>query len=316
MMQVDLSTLRGPELRRLLDSTRERGQAALSYEILQEMAARRERGGKRTAEPRMVAMNLGDPLDDHEELEEGLVEAREEPPSLAAWDLSPSEAWPEKSHEAPHEPGAEPPLRMQTRPPTDPPQRRSGWTVLAFTLGVALGLGLGWWLGGIAREPRPLVVAQGAALAAAALPNAPPPAAVAAVATEPRVAAEAPPEPPAPPASEVRESPASSPPTTDEAPATDATQEEPTIAKGCAAEPTPADRTICGDPRLQRLQRELRQAYAQALEAHEDRALLRERQLAWKDSRDGITDGGRLARLYEERIRKLNAATAEARREQ
>jgi hypothetical protein len=83
----------------------------------------------------------------------------------------------------------------------------------------------------------------------------------------------------------------------------------------CAAEPTPADREICGDEALQRLQRELRQAYAEALDAHQDRALLRQRQLAWRSVRDGVSDPQRLARLYEERIRKLNAATAEARRE-
>jgi uncharacterized protein YecT (DUF1311 family) len=317
MMQVDLATLRGPELRRLLDTTRERGQAALSYEILQEMAARRERGGKRSAEPRMVALNLSDPLEAQEEPKDDLQdEFREEPTSLAAWNLSPPEAWPEKSHEASHEPGAEAPLHMQTRPPSDPPRRRPGWTALAFTLGVALGLGLGWWLGAIAREPRPPVVAQIAAPAAAALPVAPPPAPVATAATEPKVATEAPPVSPALPAPDVRESPGSSPAAADETSATEAAQDEPTAAKGCVAEPTPADRTICGDPSLQRLQRELRQAYAEALDAHEDRALLRERQLAWKDARDGITDRGQLARLYEARIRKLNAATAEARRGQ
>jgi uncharacterized protein YecT (DUF1311 family) len=86
-------------------------------------------------------------------------------------------------------------------------------------------------------------------------------------------------------------------------------------AKGCAAQPTPADRTICETPRLQRLQRDLRQAYADALDAHQDRDLLREHQLAWRDSRSTITDPDRLARLYEERIRKLNAAAAEARAE-
>src|SRR5436190_20577702 len=74
MLQVDLSTLNGPELRRLLDTTRERGQAALTYQILQEMAARRERvarggprallPGRRPAEPRMIDVELGDPLDD------------------------------------------------------------------------------------------------------------------------------------------------------------------------------------------------------------------------------------------------------------
>ena len=47
MLQVNLSNLSGPELRRLLDATRSRGEAALSYQILQEMAARREDGGLR-----------------------------------------------------------------------------------------------------------------------------------------------------------------------------------------------------------------------------------------------------------------------------
>jgi uncharacterized protein len=89
----------------------------------------------------------------------------------------------------------------------------------------------------------------------------------------------------------------------------------PAGAKACAGAATPADREICADPELRRLQRELRQAYAAALEAHEDRALLRQRQLAWRNDRDTVSNPDRLARLYEQRIRKLNAATAEARRQ-
>jgi hypothetical protein len=58
----------------------------------------------------------------------------------------------------------------------------------------------------------------------------------------------------------------------------------------------------------------LRQAYAEALEAHADRALLRQRQLAWRSARDPVSDPARLAQLYDERIRKLRGATAEARR--
>jgi hypothetical protein len=84
-------------------------------------------------------------------------------------------------------------------------------------------------------------------------------------------------------------------------------------ANACATEPTPADRTICGVPDLRRLRGELRQAYAEALQAHQDRALLRERQLAWASARNTVSDPDRLAALYEERIRKLNAATAAAR---
>ena len=83
----------------------------------------------------------------------------------------------------------------------------------------------------------------------------------------------------------------------------------------CAGQPTPADRTICGDARLRGLQAELRRAYNEALAVHEDRALLREHQLAWRDTRSSVADPDRLARLYEERIRKLNAAAAAARRE-
>jgi uncharacterized protein len=87
------------------------------------------------------------------------------------------------------------------------------------------------------------------------------------------------------------------------------------VANGCASARTPADREICADPSLRRLQRQLQRAYAQALEAHQDRTLLRQRQLAWRDARDTVSDPGRLARLYEQRIHKLNAATAEARRQ-
>jgi uncharacterized protein len=100
---------------------------------------------------------------------------------------------------------------------------------------------------------------------------------------------------------------------TAEMPRADAPAAVPAVANACATQPTPADRTICGDPELRDLQRELRQAYTKALEAHEDRALLRQRQLAWASARDSVTDSDRLARLYEQRIRKLDAATAEAR---
>jgi uncharacterized protein len=83
----------------------------------------------------------------------------------------------------------------------------------------------------------------------------------------------------------------------------------------CAADLTPADRVICGDPNLRRLQRDLRVAYAEALAAHQDRALLRQRQLAWRDARNNIADSERLTWAYEQRIRKLKSATADARRQ-
>ena len=80
----------------------------------------------------------------------------------------------------------------------------------------------------------------------------------------------------------------------------------PAAPDGCAAEPTPADRQICGDEELRRLQLELRQAYAEALDAHVDRALLRQRQLAWRDARNTVSDPTRLAQLYEQRVMDLH----------
>ena len=74
-----------------------------------------------------------------------------------------------------------------------------------------------------------------------------------------------------------------------------------------------ADRAICANEDLQKLQRDLRQAYAKALDAHADRVTLRQRQLAWRDARNAVADPERLAGLYEARIRKLKAATAAAR---
>ena len=87
-------------------------------------------------------------------------------------------------------------------------------------------------------------------------------------------------------------------------------------SKACAGAATPADRTICESPRLQKLQRELRAAYAEALQAHQDRDTLRQRQLSWRDARNDVTEPDDLAQLYEQRIRKLNAATADAKRQQ
>src|ERR1700760_1151833 len=130
MLHVDLSSLRGPELRRLLDATRERGQAQLSYEILQEMAARRERGGKPSPEPRVVEMNLGDPLEVEEEPFD--EEPLHEPLSLAPEAASPR--------------GPEDAVRLhmprEAPPPREPP-RRTLWPLATFAVGISLGAGLG-----------------------------------------------------------------------------------------------------------------------------------------------------------------------------
>ena len=330
MPEVNLSTLRDRELRQLLDSARQRGQASLSYMILQEMEARRTNGGRekparkssarRPAEPRIVPVDLNDPL---EQADEFAPEAAWDPPAQAQSEPQDAPARP---------PPDEPPLQFErTRPP--PPERprarsRSGWGALLFALGLALGLAGGWKAAEYAYAPR---LAKAAA-AEVTPPSAPPPQPVAAppgaapetaaVAPEGQApdaaqpapqAAEAAPETPPPAAA-----PAPPPAEAEDQPQAQAAEEgrsaQPKAIR-CSSEPTPAAQAICRDPRLQRLQRELRQAYAEALEAHQDRALLRERQLAWADARDAVGDPDRLAQLYEERIRRLNAATAEALRE-
>jgi len=331
MPEVNLSTLRDRELRQLLDSARQRGQASLSYMILQEMEARRTNGGReagsrrssarRPAEPRVVAVDLGDPLERRDEFSED------------DWD-DPAVAQPLLQGEPAATAAEEPPLRMERsqapgRPPPPPPKARSrsrsGWGALLFACGLALGLAGGWKAAEYAYAPRLAKVAAADQQPAPPVQAAP---AAAAPAAAPEAAVPEAPLPPvdttaeaAPPAAQpAPETPAPAP--TPPPPAAEPEQVAPAAvaeaapkASHCAAELKPADRTICGDPKLQRLQRELRQAYAEALEAHEDRDLLRQRQLAWADARDTVTDPDRLARLYEERIRKLNAATAEALRQ-
>jgi uncharacterized protein YecT (DUF1311 family) len=292
---LDLSALNGTELRRLLDTARERGLASQSYQILEEMARRREAGAaagrsrsRRPAEPRVISMEFGDPL----ERRDPFAEPEPEPTPDAAGDLT--------LGRAPRE-----------------GRRRWGLPAGTFVAGAAMGVALGAWLAsGGAETPSSSaeLAALQAEIAAPTPIDAPAPPAV-----EPAPAA-APPAPDmaetsaAPPTSEAPEAAAQS-ETTPEA-AEEPPQAATAEAEGClTAAETPADRTICADPDLQRLQRDLRRAYAEAIEAHADRTVLRQRQLAWRDARSPVTDPARLAALYEERIRKLNAATEDARRQ-
>jgi uncharacterized protein YecT (DUF1311 family) len=348
MPDVNLSSLSGTELRRLLDTTRARGQASLSYKVLQEMADRRERGGRRRArqptDPRIVAIDLSDPL-----------EAEDEPPPLAAEAAAPpeppaAETEPEAPPEIDPETEEAAPLYLETAPParaarparpTKPARRPIRWPRAGFLAGIAVGAALGWGADEMIRErqlaevaasatpsrPDAALTAQAAPPTVAAAPlatlaaaDAPPPAAAS---TDPGVAsapATAPDSPPPPPPPEVASATPQATPQTAapapalpaETPAAEVASEEP--AARCARAATPADRTICGDPQLQKLQRELREAYAEALDAHQDRALLREHQLAWREARNAVADPDRLTQLYMARIRTLKSATAEARR--
>lgn len=75
----------------------------------------------------------------------------------------------------------------------------------------------------------------------------------------------------------------------------------------CANPPTPADRALCGDLALNLLERELRDAYGRALDAGADPARLRADQAAWRAARDPVSDSRVLASLYDRRIRELRA---------
>jgi hypothetical protein len=222
------------------------------------------------------------------------------------------------------------PLRLDRREPPAARRAPRNRTGLAFAAGAALGLAAGWGVSQFTRpQPPPAAedVAATAAAATASPPAAPaeepaPPEETSPVAAEfqpdaPLDLAPSAPEPPAEEAKPVAAEPIDAPPPA-ETPATAVAVPRAEIAtetKSCAAEPTPADRAICADPRLRRLQQQLQQAYAEALDAHQDRELLRQHQLAWRDGRNDVSDPDRLAQIYEARIRKLNSATQEALRQ-
>lgn len=326
-----------PELRQLLDSSRSRGHAAQSYRILQEMAARRDaepeprkrkaRPHRRPPEPRVISIDLGDPL--------------EPEPEFRQDDAVPDD------FEVPPMPNADPsddpiagltlgsPAPAAAPAPETPRKRRGGFAV--FTVGAVLGVAAGWAGATVTAGEGALPMPQlaGLSLPKMAMPDLSAFMGSSTPAAEPKgdiEVAELPPAPTGeaapPPGLEIVAAPA-------DAMAVDAAahaplpeaipQPTPAVAlpppppppveeDACAGEATPADRAICADPSLQKLQRDLRQAYARALDAHADRATLRQRQLAWRDARDAVEDPRELAALYEARIRKLNTATAEARK--
>ncbi|MBL8555469.1 MAG: hypothetical protein JNL41_14435 [Phenylobacterium sp.] len=289
MLQLDLSTLSGPDLRSLLDTARDRGQAQQSYLILQEMARRRDGGDpglrKRASrrdrsEPRFIELDLGDPLE-----------------RIAFED----EATPDPIDD----------LRLERAPDPDPPPRRR-WSAGVFTAGALVGLVVGAFAGSVGQAfVRPSSeLAQFRAEVEAAPAPPPVPRETDAPLVAPAELADAP--PPAPPiaaAEPAAPEPAATEPAAEQEPATAETP------RPCPGAVTPADRAICGDAELEKLQHDLRAAYAAALGAHADRDVLRRRQLAWRDARSDVSDPHRLAALYSERIRRLNAAAADARRQ-
>lgn len=300
--QLDLSTLNGAELRRLLDASRERGHAAQSYSILEEMARRRERRAARSIRqpgeadaPRLVSIELGDPLD------------APDPADVA-------------------QPENEDILTLDRPVPPSPAGRR-GLPAATFAAGALLGASLGAWGATAMRAPDPPSPelaefrAELAAVPTAGSARAPeavqPEATTLPVVSTPAAPREAlPASGPSATSAVARPPPGATAETTADAGRSPAPiAAEARADEDCARQATPADRVICEEPELQDLQRALRRAYAVALTAHEERGLLRERQLAWREARNGVTDPVRLTALYQQRIRRLEAATAEARRE-
>lgn len=371
MPQINLTTLSGQELRQRLDASRARGNAALAYEILREMATRRaaETGRRsvlrrRAAEPRIVDVDLGDPLEKDDDLPAIPHWRAPEPPATEAAthieapdprqprsDAAESEVAPERPPKptrrrtstteqaldatAPAVPDDLPRFRVLDAPPTlrDPaadsepaglrldappphhkadsrPSRHILRVAAGFAVGIASGAALGWFAADLKRDaPAPTVAPVAMARGAAR----PPPTAVLEVVAEP---AASPVEVAIAPPGAVSDIVPRTEPEPAPVPEGAAATAEPTAVAAedaCARESTRADRAICADAALQRLQVDLRRAYADALDAHEDRALLRERQLAWREARNEVDDPARLARIYEQRIRKLQAAAAEAR---
>jgi uncharacterized protein YecT (DUF1311 family) len=76
---------------------------------------------------------------------------------------------------------------------------------------------------------------------------------------------------------------------------------------------TPADRLVCADLGLRLMDVELKEAYIRALNARADPVALGQDQAAWRRARDQVSDPDRLERLYDQRIRELDAVATAAR---
>lgn len=357
MPDIDLSTLSGAKLRGLLDASRQRGQAAQAYQILQEMSDRRNRA-RRRAGGHVISMDFRDPADQFD------TEPGAGPQASQAWDPARAQGDDAELRLTLDDPPsrARKPSRGRARrddPPPPPPRRRI--PVLGFSMGLALGLVLGVGVGLESRtaapEPQAAAFPEAPALPSQATTTPPPPDTSPVIAADtaptpetatntaasqeqpaatatpadsadigPMPAAAGPPAanqatPPAQTGSQTAAAPVATPagPPRSRRVASDPTDVTTQAAaatpppKACAAAPTAADRTICGDPRLERLQRALRQAYARALSAAPDPGALRQRQLAWRDARSTVTDPDRLARLYQERTRALDGLVDAAR---
>ena len=238
-------------------------------------------------------------------------------------------------------------LRQEAELPAAPPPSKAP-VILGVTAAVLVSAGLGWWLSRPEAPPTPRV--ETAALAEPE-PE-PPPAAVALAPSPPVVVAPAHrtvAAPPAPkrvaapkPVVEVAKAPAPKPviaapapkpvqiakaevvppaPKSKPAPAlsaeklgSDATS-APAVSASCRAKPTPADRTICSHPELAAKHDAMVRAYDNAIAAGANALVVDRAQAEWRTTRNRISDPKRLARLYDEHTRELNAVARAAARQ-
>ena len=280
MPGIDLSTLNGSDLQRLLKIARERNDGPLIDQLEWEIAARGlDPGPAPSRGPEPFATSLEDDPDDQ---------------GFSMGPLDP-------------EPFVLPSRSVERRPP------RRGLALVG--LGVVLGAGLAgaafWGMSQMAPAPTPRIMAV-----QAAAPAAPPPIAAAPEATAP--ALETPPESnPQVKAADATATPLP-PPQLKAKPApppvrlakTDATPRRSARGEACARA-TPA--VVCKDPSLRQADAALREAYIRALNSNADPEVLDAGQAAWRRARDEASAPEDLARLYRERTRELDAAAAEAR---
>ena len=311
MLGIDLSTLSRSELQRLLKIALERGDGSLAQRLEWELGSRGKGGGGR-APPVAVAPP---PQDDPGEEDPG-EDLGEAPVDVMELDVEPDV-----------EPDAEPlvwePITLEPIAPR-PASARGGLPLVGLGLVAAclIAGGVFWGLGQMDRSPaagsaqapapramaaRPLEAAPAPAPrpepkvaapeAAPVVPAAKPPVEVATKAAPPEEARkERSPRPP-PPAVRLAEA--------------EATTRTP-VQSGACARSTPADRLVCNDLSLQLFDMQLQEAYRRALNARVDPVIVGEGQAAWRRARDEVSDPQRLAHLYNQRIRELDAASAAA----
>jgi len=285
MLHLNLSVLGRPELERLLEVARARGQEAFVLELEAELRAR------------AAGVTPSAPV-------HGFAE--EEPLAMAVPD-APDER--DLGSQGPDDG-----LRVELARERRPPRRIHLGLVAAAALAGVVAVAA-WGLGGLpGRSPPGHPMGEPASGPAASAPPAaaPPPAAPP---VRGAVRPDAPPEPAAPPLrlAQSRQPEAAARVQSDLAAigaAVDAVA-RPRRLDPCAAPPTPADRALCSDLALNLLERELRDAYARALDAGADPARLRADQTAWRAARAPVSDSRALARLYDRRIRELKDQAAD-----